>query len=316
MGGDPYSRDILCDFASALTTYGKPPPLWLQKYLVSAVRYAGRPRRERGRDPYASSHRNLTIATAIYMLVEFDGYRPTRNTATTTECASSIVAKALERIGINMSEANVVAIWRAVDRVFAQANSSEPEEQPQGRRAARQASAGCACAPGECEDLKHFGPHFHDRIVAFGHVALVSRAETGAIDLRELVDTEVRANGDKRVTTGGPTACLHERAAETMALALSELRNNTVCCGALANSQGRLDVKWETTGGALTLDWHVSGAGNCHCGWCGYMRELIEFAFPLGLGARTRLELARHETNCRIELPNYESPEHKKRHPF
>ena len=154
MLGDPYRRDILCDFANALTADSKPLPLWLQEYVVFAARHNGHgSHRKRGRDPYVNRHRNDRIATAVNLLAD-DGFCPTRNTVTTTECGCSIVAKALERIGIHMSEANVAAIWRA-DSVLAQAYSSERKKQSEGRKQ-REDGAGCHCTPGDCERLADF----------------------------------------------------------------------------------------------------------------------------------------------------------------
>jgi hypothetical protein len=302
--GNPYFRDILFDFASCLTTYGKPLPLWLQDYVVWAAKHGGRSRRQRGRDPYATEHRNQTIASAVLALVEDYGYRPTRNTATTTECGCSIVAKALEDIGIHMSEGNVVAIWWAFDKRYSHPNSSRPEEKVVG---CREASAGCSCALFDCEDLKHFGPHFDLRMAALGHLELISRALTGAIDLRELVKSEFKDHTPREcITIRGPAVCLHQMAAETIALALSELNNYAVLMRTDEKSQARVNVEWQTTCGALVLEWRKSGAKNVPT-VAGYIKELIEFALPFTSGMRTQLAFGRRETYCRIELRNYES---------
>jgi hypothetical protein len=106
--------DLLCDFAETLIEEGKTVPLWLQEYLVGAAR--GRRnilRRPRGRDPYANVDRDNEIVRMVQIVAEVFRLRPTRNAATTTECACSIVAKALKRIEFDMSEANVAALWRA-----------------------------------------------------------------------------------------------------------------------------------------------------------------------------------------------------------
>ena len=116
--GSYEARNTLYDFADALTAAGKPLPLWLQEFLIWAARNArGSAGRKRGRDPYANEHRNSIISNAVGMLAELDGFRPSRNTVTKApkraECGCSIVANALARVGIHMTEANVTAIWQA-----------------------------------------------------------------------------------------------------------------------------------------------------------------------------------------------------------
>ena len=111
-----HGAELLCDFADALTTEEKPLPLWLQEYLVGVAREEGSIRRKRGRDMYANVDRDNDIAMVVSNTVEVFDLRPTRNAATTTECGCSIVAKALRGIGVEMSEANIAAIWRAAFR--------------------------------------------------------------------------------------------------------------------------------------------------------------------------------------------------------
>jgi hypothetical protein len=109
-------HDDLCDFASALTSGGKPLPLLLQKYIVAAAKSGGRSGGLRGRDPYGNSRRNSAIANAVYTVSVISGYPPTRNDATNEHCACSIVAQALHELDATMSVANVSAIWRESQR--------------------------------------------------------------------------------------------------------------------------------------------------------------------------------------------------------
>ena len=122
-------RDILCNLADDLMIEGESLPLWLQKFVVWAAKDGAKARRNRGRngrkerDPYDKVHRDYSIAMAVRLIVELCGFRPTRNPHTkktsAPECGCSIVVKALEGVGINMSEANVAAIWRATKRAQA-----------------------------------------------------------------------------------------------------------------------------------------------------------------------------------------------------
>ena len=187
--GDPYAQDILCDFARTLTAGDNSLPLWLQEYVVWTAQH-GEIRRKRGRDRYADRHRNETIANAVNILAE-DGFYPTRNAATTSECGSSITANALAQIGIHMSEANVAAIWHA-DKVLPETYLSEWKKRPES---ACQGNRECHCARFDCENLKHHGPHFDQRMAMLGG----SKAKITKTDLVELVPPEVRtcSEGDE-----------------------------------------------------------------------------------------------------------------------
>jgi len=161
------------------------------------------------------------------------------------------------------------------------------------------------------QSLEEFGARFVDRIAALSRVqALVSRNESSEIALRDLIETEVMAHApdaDGRVVIEGPDVTLHERASETLALALHELATNAVKYGALASPQARLKVSWRIKPGALEVDWHESGlaippSANSR----GYGRELIEVALPFALGATTRLNFLSDGIYCSIQLPDHE----------
>jgi len=159
--------------------------------------------------------------------------------------------------------------------------------------------------------LNEFGNRFSERIAALGRVqSLVSHADAGALELRELIEAEVQAHvaeEDDRIAIAGPPVVLHEKAAETLALALHELATNAVKYGALAKPEGRLEVRWDIRNGPVVIEWRETGievapskAGR------GYGRELIEVALPFALGARTRFDLNDDGVYCCIELPEHE----------
>ncbi|HEX4891895.1 MAG TPA: PAS domain S-box protein [Hyphomicrobiaceae bacterium] len=158
------------------------------------------------------------------------------------------------------------------------------------------------------EHLDEFAVSFNDRISALARVqGLVS---SGDVALHDLVASEVMAHAadqDQRVDISGSAIRLHEKAAETMALALHELATNAVKYGALGKPAGRLRVSWTTRQGWLLLEWTESGVeGLGASARRGYGRELIEVALPFALGARTRLEFPGDGLYCRIELPDHE----------
>jgi hypothetical protein len=103
--GHPRARASLWSMAQFLTTAGDPLPRWLQEYFFAIPRSA----RKRGRDPAANLIRDGVIWQTVNFVAKAYSIRPTRSDAKNPRSsACSIVGKALARIGIHMTEANVV----------------------------------------------------------------------------------------------------------------------------------------------------------------------------------------------------------------
>src|SRR5262249_45039220 len=84
-------------------------------YIAAILRHRYRtaPRRGRGGDKYANVARNLFIMGAVGRLKK-RGFKPTRNREPSNdpqESGCSIVAKALQRIGIPTTELSVEEAW-------------------------------------------------------------------------------------------------------------------------------------------------------------------------------------------------------------
>lgn len=128
--------------------------------------------------------------------------------------------------------------------------------------------------------------------------------------MRDLVEAEVQAHSaetEGRVLIEGPAVTLHEKASETLALAIHELATNAVKYGALSTSQGRLQVTWSIKPGVLELEWRETGlAQPASDNNRGYGRELIEVALPFALGASTQYRFLLDGVYCSIQLPDYE----------
>jgi hypothetical protein len=92
-------------------------PAHLRKYIATYLREQSRkaPERRRGRDPYANYYRDTKIASVVRELVDL-GYQPTRNRASDNESACSIVARALEKMGVHLSVPAVEKIWNTYRR--------------------------------------------------------------------------------------------------------------------------------------------------------------------------------------------------------
>ena len=116
LGWQP-AHDLLCDMVAFLTAIGDPLPVWLQEYAVIAMRAGPVPAR-RGQHPLNNFVRDLAISALVQSAANAYRLRPTRNPAKTTkEFGCSIVQKALERLGIYMTETNVVHIWQTQCRL-------------------------------------------------------------------------------------------------------------------------------------------------------------------------------------------------------
>jgi hypothetical protein len=116
-GGWQPAHLTLCNMAKILTLFGDPLPKWLQEYIVFAAEDGGEQRSQRGQSPLTNLIRDMVISIAVESISQRYLLRPTRNSTTTTESGCSIVAKSLELLGMHMSEANVVAIWRTQRRL-------------------------------------------------------------------------------------------------------------------------------------------------------------------------------------------------------
>jgi PAS domain S-box-containing protein len=163
--------------------------------------------------------------------------------------------------------------------------------------------------------LDEFATLFEGRLRALSGVqGLLARVDHGAIDLRELVEAELKAHGDHNTEPGkviidGPPAMLSATSAQALALAIHELATNAVKYGALKQPSGKLGVTWQMKGGnggerRVVLDWRETGVEMPDEGARprrkGHGSELIERALPYQLHAETRLEFGRDGVRCRI----------------
>lgn len=154
-----------------------------------------------------------------------------------------------------------------------------------------------------------------ERLDALGRAqALLSRGQDLPITIRELVEVELYALGalasGGHVRLSGPRVALRPGAVQILALALHELATNARKYGTLGPRDGRLTVTWRlktssATGSWLQIVWRESGLVPIvpERERRGYGRELIEYALPYQLGARTAFELLPVGVRCRIELP-------------
>jgi hypothetical protein len=114
--GDHYNRDLLCNYAEAVTREGGPISDWLVEFLIWAARDGTEARRngcQRAGRAYDNLMRDFTIGATVRRVVEVTGLKADRNVATAdashdysfmNESGCSIVAKALGLLGVQLSK--------------------------------------------------------------------------------------------------------------------------------------------------------------------------------------------------------------------
>jgi two-component system, chemotaxis family, CheB/CheR fusion protein len=170
-------------------------------------------------------------------------------------------------------------------------------------------------ALGAAGSLADYRAEFNKRLGTLARVQGLLSRDDGHVTLRDLVQGELSAigvtPGIERIVVDGPPVKLREDAVQLLALALHELATNALKHGALRESRGRLDVKWQMLDGMntprLELTWVESGIElnerEANSSRRGYGRELLEQALPYQLDATTKLELARDGLRYRLVLP-------------
>lgn len=157
-----------------------------------------------------------------------------------------------------------------------------------------------------------FLQEFDGRLAALSRVqGLLAHNNHGYLDLRSLLEAELLAHepDSDRLIIDGVDVTLGPNEAQALALALHELATNAVKYGALAQSGGKLTIRWATNkepdGDRVVLHWRESGValhGDSGSRRRGYGSELIERALPYQMNARTKLEFLTDGVQCEIEV--------------
>ena len=165
--------------------------------------------------------------------------------------------------------------------------------------------------------LADYGAEFNNRLQALARVqGLLSRGDGRApLTLRELVQGELAAigvtPGSERIVVDGPPVTIPHQAMQLLALALHELATNALKHGALKDSRGRIDVRWQMLDPMdtprLELTWVESGVEldgpEASSLRRGFGRELLERALPYQLDATTKLDVAQDGIRFSAVIP-------------
>jgi len=163
------------------------------------------------------------------------------------------------------------------------------------------------------QTLEEFSDSFSGRIDALARTqSLMANRGAAGLHLDELLRDELAASlgwDNEQAEISGPPILLKDKAAEALTLAIHELTTNAVKHGALAHSDGRLNVRWRimnTSGGErLAFEWRERGVEmpGTKPPRTGFGRRLIERGLPYDLDATTGLEFTPHGVICTVELP-------------
>lgn len=160
--------------------------------------------------------------------------------------------------------------------------------------------------------LAEFAERFEGRLDALAiSEAMMARTGLERVDLHELVEEALpRAlYSEEAVTVGGPAVSLSRRAGQLMALAINELFTNAIKHGALAASEGRIEVRWqvasEDAGQMLRFSWteHGLDAVPDPAAEDGFGLDLIRTGLPYELGGSGEVRFDPGGIACTILLP-------------
>ena len=162
------------------------------------------------------------------------------------------------------------------------------------------------------EGLDDFAKSFDDRLAAIARTrALLSRTETGAIALRELLAQELSAHGaieGENLTQQGPELLISVRQAQALFMAFHELATNAVKHGALSVDNGRIELSWNpdisSAPTQLRIQWRETGATTKgEPTRRGFGSDILETYVPQSLHGSFQRTIHRDGIECVIMLP-------------
>jgi hypothetical protein len=114
--GDNSAKTLLLETVARYADWGLPPDYWgpLRDYAIKFLRNPEPSKKRPGRKRSELRQRDNAIFYAAWRINRQWGFSPTRNVLTRNRpSATSIVKEALEEVAVNLSEDDVVKIWRA-----------------------------------------------------------------------------------------------------------------------------------------------------------------------------------------------------------
>lgn len=135
---------------------------------------------------------------------------------------------------------------------------------------------------------------------------LLSQSRWEGADVGRLIDEELAPyrGGGARVKIVGRSTFLEPDKAQTLALALHELATNSAKYGALSNSDGELDISWQTEAGLFTLLWRENGGPPVRApAEHGFGTKIINASIKHQMGGDVALDWRPEGLHCTLSIP-------------
>lgn len=222
-------------------------------------------------------------------------YQPTGYEIETVETLARATATALEN-------ARLVA---ALSRALGQAELARDELRHRVKNAylAAQSLAALSLPP-------DYSRVFAARIAALARAhELIDQklAQQASIEIGELLRAELEPYGQGapgRLVINGPELALESAQGIALGLAVNELATNALKYGALATTQGRLEIRWGMEGNHLVLDWlEADGPEVRTAALESFGSRLLRRLIEGQLGGSVIRRLDRSGVTCRLEFP-------------
>jgi two-component sensor histidine kinase len=157
------------------------------------------------------------------------------------------------------------------------------------------------------DSLDEFERLIRQRVIALSrsHDLLVSGNWVGAT-LHDLVSAQLEAFASKDVLDlDGPPILLSPTAVQYLGMAFHELATNAVKYGALATSDGRIEVVWQTTSNArLHLQWRELTSGSAGAGSSrGFGSTVLERIAPAAVSGSGRIGFVEGGLTWTLDAP-------------
>jgi two-component sensor histidine kinase len=161
-------------------------------------------------------------------------------------------------------------------------------------------------------NLEEFMTAFDDRLAAIARTHnLMSRTQSGAVDIRELLFQELSSHGaheGQNLTQRGPEVRLSAKQSQVLSMAIHELATNAVKHGALSVDDGRVDISWDIDVSGpekrMRIRWRELGIAMAHDPVRrGYGSEILEKSIPHMLHGKFERTFHRDGVECVILVP-------------
>jgi two-component sensor histidine kinase len=134
------------------------------------------------------------------------------------------------------------------------------------------------------------------------------RPDEAGVDLREILDMELRPYGENRVHLRGGPCAFNARVSGVLALVVHELATNAAKYGALSREEGRVEIKWREEKSDVLIEWTETGGPPVVAPEKrSFGSNLIERSLD-GFNGSARLEFAPGGVICRICAPKAPPP--------